>query len=317
MKDEDCEWLACVDSGLSTRTTQMEQGEQTELVANIVCDIGENPLWHPDTQSLFFLDISAGIVYSYTPATQELRQFSKGPVTGGMVLQEDGTILLFQDGRISTLSLDGTQREVACELCPGNDRFNDVIADPEGRVFAGALGGRGRLYRIDRDGAAVKLFEGFGIPNGMGFTGDAKSMYFIDSQLRRIYLFDYERSTGNLFNRRVFADIPEAEGLPDGMTRDAEGCIWVALWFGSRVKRYKPDGTLDREVYLRVTQVTAVAFGGPDLSDIYVTSAASKISDAMKPPGYDETAPRGGGLYHIRVSGVTGRPLYRSRIQFK
>jgi len=232
-------------------------------------------------------------------------------------LQEDGSLLLFQDGRISILTLDGTQREVACNLCPANDRFNDVVADPEGRVFAGALGGSGRLYRIDRDGAVVELFEGFGVPNGMGFTADVKRMYFTDSKLRRIYLFDYDRFTGNLSNQRIFAEIPEVEGLPDGMTTDAEGCVWVALWFGSRLKRYRPDGTLEREVYFPVTQVTAVAFGGADLDDIYVTTAASKISDAMKPPGYNEVAPRGGGLYHLRISGVSGRPLYRSRIEFK
>src|ERR1035437_3290488 len=148
------------------------------LVAPTKCQIGENPLWHPEAGIVFFLDISAGTILAYTPATGECRPFSQGRVTGGMVLQEDGTLLLFQDGCISVLGLDGVQREVATGLCPGNERFNDVIADPDGRVFAGALGGSGSLFRIDTDGTVTELFDGFEIPNGMGFTQDGRGMYF-------------------------------------------------------------------------------------------------------------------------------------------
>jgi sugar lactone lactonase YvrE len=158
------------------------------LVAPTSCRIGENPLWHPDAGLLFFLDIGAGQVNAYNPVTCECGLFSEGPITGGMTLQDDGNLLLFQDGRVSLLGLDGVQREVLHDCCPENVRFNDVIADPEGRVFAGAMGGNGRLLRFDKDGAITELFDGVGIPNGMGFSPDGKHMYFTDSIPRHIFL---------------------------------------------------------------------------------------------------------------------------------
>jgi D-xylonolactonase len=225
-------------------------------------------------------------------------------------------LVLFQDGQISVLGLDGGQREVASGLCPENERFNEVIADPEGRVYAGTMGGNGRLFRFDPDGRVTELLDGLGIPNGMGFTPDLKSMYFTDSTPRQIYKFDYKRETGEITNRRVFAEIPADEGLPDGMTVDAEGYVWTAIWFGGRVKRYSPDGRLDCEVFLPVKQVSAPAFGGPGLNDLFITSAGTDTADALRPPGYDASAARGGELYRVPVEGVHGVPLFRSRLTF-
>jgi D-xylonolactonase len=287
-----------------------------ECVANIECQVGENPLWHSEAQSLFHVDIPAGNIYSYTPATRSCTLFSNGPVTGGMTLQEDGSLLLFQDGRISVLTMHGQQQEVATGLCPSNDRFNDVIADPEGRVFAGMIGGNGRLVRIDIDGSITEICDGIVVPNGMGFTPDCRHMYFTDSTARKIYRFDYERRTGDLSNRRVFVTIPEDLGLPDGMTVDADGFVWTAIWFGGCVRRFAPDGSLEREVRLPVSQVSSVTFGGPLLESVYVTSAASAIGDAWRPASYDINAPRGGGLYRFQMDGVRGRPTFRSRLRF-
>jgi len=233
-----------------------------------------------------------------------------------MTLQEDGNILLFQDGRISILRLDGTQHEVGTGYCPGNDRFNDVIADGEGRVFAGTVGENGQLLLFERDGSVTKLLDGLGCPNGMGFTPDNKGMYLTDSVQRQIYLFDYDHKTGALANRRTFIDIPKEIGAPDGMTVDAEGFVWTSLWFGGRVRRYAPDGRLDKEVCLPVKQPSAIVFGGADLKNIYVTTASSTTADWMMPPRFDINATRGGGLYGFRIKGIEGRPLFRSRIHF-
>jgi D-xylonolactonase len=286
-----------------------------QLVAPAQCRIGENPLWHPEAGLLFFLDITPGRVYSYCPATEECRLFSEGPVTGGMTLQDDGSLLLFQDGRISLLGLDGVQREARRDCCPGAERFNDVIADAEGRVYAGAMGGNGLLLRFDPDGSVTEMFDGVGVPNGMGFTPDGKRMYFTDSIPRRIYLFDYDRRTGALSNRRVFAEIPREQGVPDGMTTDSEGYVWSAVWFGGRVKRFAPDGRLDREVLFPVAQTSAIAFGGPDYRDAFVTTAATNEADSLAPPGFETGRPRGGGLYRFQIEGVKGAPLFRSRLR--
>jgi len=287
-----------------------------ELVANTNCEIGENPLWHAETKCVFYLDIAAGTVYEYSPSNHACRPFSRGRVTGGMVAQEDGSLLLFQDGGISILGLDGVQHEVATGLCPQNQRFNDAIADPEGRVYAGAMGGNGRLLRFDPDGKVTELFDGVGIPNGMGFTADLKSMYFTDSTVRRIYKFAYDRRTGELSNRQVFTEIPTDEGVPDGMLVDADGYIWTAIWYGGRVKRYAPDGRLDCEVMVPARQTSAVALGGAELSDLFITTAANCDSSDLQPKDYDVTAPRGGGLYSVQIEGVHGKPAFRSRLSF-
>jgi D-xylono/L-arabinono-1,4-lactonase len=287
-----------------------------EMVAETRCEVGESPRWHTDANRLFFVDITAGIVHEYDPLEGTSQPLSRGNTTGGLTIQEDGSLLLFQDRRISVLGLDGVQHEVASGLCSENERFNEVTADPEGRVYAGAMGGNGRLFRFDLDGRVTELLDGLGIPNGMGFTPDLKSMYFTDSTPRRIYKFDYKQETGEITNRRLFAEIHENEGLPDGMTVDAEGYVWTAIWFGGRIKRYAPDGRLDCEVLLPVKQPTAVAFGGPKLEDLFLTTAATDTADSLSPPGYDTTGARGGGLYRVHVDGVLGKPLFRSRLSF-
>ncbi len=288
-----------------------------ELVAPLSLQVGENPLWHPEAATLYFVDILGGTIHAYIPATGAYQLVCKTHVTGGFTIQEDGSLLLFQDGRLSVLNLNGNIREVASGLLPHNKRFNDVIADPEGRVYAGAMeGGIGRLIRFDPDGTITELFDGMEIPNGMGFTPDLTGMYVTDSVPRKIYYFDYDRHSGQLTNRRVFAQIPDNEGCPDGMSVDAEGFVWSAIWFGGRIKRFSPDGKLDREVFLPAVQTASLTFGGPDLADIYVSTSASTTADALRPPGQDLSAFRGGGIYRVRVEGVRGRPAFRSRLRF-
>jgi sugar lactone lactonase YvrE len=287
-----------------------------EHIASLGSDIAENPLWHCDERKLFLVDIPPGIVYAYDPAQAKCSIFKRTRVTGGFTFQQDGSLLLFQDGPVTILKLDGTLRQVASDQCPGNERFNDVIADPEGRVFAGAMGGNGRLWRFDPDGAVTQVAEGFGCPNGMGFTPDLRGMYFTDSPVRKIYHFDYERKTGGLSNRRTFVEIPPHEGLPDGMTVDAEGFVWTALWFGGRVKRYAPDGSLDREIFLPVRQISSITFGGADLTDIYITSTSSTTADPQRHPTCKTEGERGGDLYRTRVPGIRGTLPFRSRINF-
>jgi len=289
---------------------------EAQLIAPTDCKVGENPLWHPDVGMLFFLDIPAGVVLRLDPRTGEHCEFSRGPVTGGMTLQEDGSLLLFQDGRISVLGMDGVQRVVAMDVCPLNERFNDVIADPEGRVYAGAMGGNGRLLRFDVDGTVTELFDDVEIPNGMGFSPDCKRMYFTDSVRRRIYLFDYERESGQIGNRQIFTEIPREHGLPDGMTVDASGFVWTCIWGGGRVTRLAPNGGVDREVLVPARQTTAIAFGGAGLADAFITSASAESSDAFLPPGYDRSTFPGGPLFGFRLEGIQGRASFRSRLTF-
>ena len=175
-----------------------------------------------------------------------MRKFTKGDVVGGFTIQENGTLLLFMRKGAIKVWDNGTLTTIIDEIPDEREaRFNDVIVDPEGRVFCGTLSAIDRpvrLYRLERSGSISKVLDGIGLSNGMGFTPDRKHMYYTDSLKREIYIFDYDQSSGNINNQQVFVRIPENEGVPDGMTVDREGYIWSARWDGGCLVRYTPDG---------------------------------------------------------------------------
>jgi D-xylonolactonase len=279
------------------------------LVADYQCVTGEGPLWHPDEQRLYWADIPRGRLFRYHPATGRHEQCYEGEPVGGFTIQADGALLLFlTQGAIRTWRDD--QMESIIDEIPEErgSRFNDVIADPAGRVFCGTMptpDRLARLYRLDTDGSIHIVLEGIGLSNGMGFTPDRKLMYFTDTRKHKIYLFDYEVETGALTNRRVFAHVADGEGHPDGMTVDAEGYVWSARWDGWCLVRYAPDGTEDRRIRFPARKISSVTFGGPAYDDVYVTTAGGQ--------NRDENGPGAGALYRIRL-GISGRPEFRSRV---
>lgn len=164
---------------------------------------------------------------------------------GGFTLQSGGGLLLFMDrGTIGRWSDEGGLQVCLSEIPDERaSRFNDVIADPEGRVFCGTMAtpaAGGRLYRLDTDGSLHLLLENIGCSNGMAFTGDFRSFYYTDSFAREIYRFAYNRSDGSISDRQVFAGFSEQDGLPDGLTIDDQDHLWTALWDGGRIMRLAP-----------------------------------------------------------------------------
>jgi sugar lactone lactonase YvrE len=279
-----------------------------QALANYHCIIGENPYWNPDDGQIYWLDIEAGRIFRADHRTLAHEIFHEGPVLGGFTLQADGSFLLFEVDRIALLGRDGQRRVVTEGIDPDMARFNDVIADPEGRVFAGTIGKTsesGGLYRIDLDGRVTCLFKGTGIANGMGFTGDARHFYWTCSTTRRIFRFAYDRASGALGEREVFHEATEPNDSPDGMTLDEHDRVWSARWGSHCVLRLGVDGEVVERVAMPVERVSSVAFGGPDLDTLYVTTAAGA------PGGTGED----GTLYRTRV-GVCGRLEHRSRIRF-
>ena len=290
---------------------------EPELIADYQCHVGEGPLWDSARGRVIWADILTGRLFSYSPETGEHEQFyQRDGMIGGMTLQADGSLLLLMErGGIAVLS-DGRLDYVIDELPGENElRFNDVIADPAGRVFGGTMpedssrataGERlGSFYRIDTNGKITKLFEGTCIPNGMGFTPDRKHMYYTESMDFKIYLYDYDQETGEISNRRVFVEAPQSEGLPDGMTVDAEGHVWSARCGGSALVRYTPEGVEEMRVSMPAKMITSAIFGGKGLDEIYVTSL-----------GGDDTAQHGqnaGATFRLRL-GIRGVEEFRSRI---
>ncbi len=281
-----------------------------EKVHDSECVIGENPLWHPDEASLYWVDIPAGILMRYDPATGTGGvAYEAGDAIGGVTLQDDGALLLFMARGAVRRLRGGAAEDIIPEL-PGelDSRFNDVIADPEGRVFCGTMSSdshKGRLYRLDTDAGITMVEEGIGTSNGMGFTTDNRGFYHTDTRQSTIYLHDYERESGAISNRRVFIRY-EGQGRPDGMTVDREGYIWCALWGGSAVVRFTPEGQEDMRITLPALNVTSLAFGGADLCDIYVTTAGGD----QRP----DSGAGAGALFRFNA-GITGRPEYRSRVK--
>lgn len=283
---------------------------QIELLADYACKCGENPLWHKLEKRLYWTDIETGRLFWFDPATGKHACCYTGSRVGGFTFQPDGSLLLFRDKGNIVLWRDGREIKTLVESIPAEHegRFNDVIADPEGRVFCGTLtdtGKPGRLYRLDRDGRLTLLFDGIGCANGMAFTHDLSTMYFTDSGKYVVYAFDYDRLSGNLSRQRPFIQSPPADGFPDGMTIDAQGDIWSARWDGCCVVRFSPQGVEKERVKLPVKKVSSVIFGGANLDEIYLTTAGGDKKDA--------DGPTAGALYRVR-GGVKGTPEFDSRI---
>lgn len=281
-----------------------------ELIADYGCVTGEGPLWHPAEQKLYWCDIPRGRLFRYDPATGEHEMCHEGEVLGGFTIQADGALLLFlargavkvwREGKLTTVI-----EEIAAER---ESRFNDVIADPAGRVFCGTMPvdqeRLGHLYRLDTDGTLTRLLDGIGCSNGLGFTPDGKQMYYTDSPRREIYLFEYDRESGEIANQRVFVRTPAGEGVPDGMTVDAEGYVWSARWGGGCLVRYAPDGTEERRILFPAKKVSSVTFAGPDYTDMYVTTAGGDSKE--------EEGQGAGALFRLNLN-IQGVPEFYSRV---
>ena len=292
-----------------------------ELIVDTADQTGEGPLWHPAERKLYWGDITEGELYRYDPATgcHEL-VFRADQMFGGYTFQADGSILLFmEEGRIGVLR-DGNL-EIAVDGIPGEEenRFNDVIADPEGRVFCGTMckdsdkamdkESLGSLYLLETDGAIRKILDGIAISNGLGFTPDLTGLYYTDTPTGAIWLFDYDRSTGSIRNRRDFTstDDPDADGLPDGMTVDSEGYVWSARVLTGQIHRYSPSGVLALSIDFPCDMVSSAVFGGENMEDLYVTTISANDRETH--------GPGAGALYRIRT-GIKGIEEFFSNVAF-
>ena len=282
---------------------------QPQIVADTLCKTGEGPMWHPGEKRVYWVDIPNGIIYRYDPATGDYEQFFENGVIGGYTFQADGGLLLFQERGTIRLFRNGELTTVVDEIPEEREgRFNDVIADPEGRVFCGTMpiGDRpGKLYCLERDGSLRVAFEDAGLSNGMGFSPNLSYMYHSDSDKRIITRARYDSSTGELTERALWHASKDGDGLPDGMTVDAEGFVWSAQWDGSCLIRLNLDGEEVDRVKFPARKVSSIIFGGDDYRDAYVTTANVN--------GREVEGDGAGALFRVDL-GVTGKPEYFSRI---
>ncbi len=250
--------------------------------------LGEGPTWSATTQKLYWVDILAPSIQVSDPATGHTRTIRMPELVGAIVPRRQGGFVTAMQGGFKTVDLTtGAVTLVAAPEAdrPGN-RFNDGKCDRRGRFWAGTLAldtspSAGSLYRLDPDGRVSTMETGIHVSNGLGWSPDDRRFYFTDSGRRQIFVYDFDLESGRIENRRVFAELPEGAGTPDGLTVDAHGFLWSAQWDGWCVTRYDPDGKVERVINLPVPRPTSCIFGGPDLATLYVTSGRIRLSAAQ------------------------------------
>lgn len=284
-----------------------------EVDVQCICDaralLGEAPVWRPDESALYWVDIVKPAVHRFDPTTRTDRETALSTMVSAALPMAGGGLLLATPGGL--MAFDPATERLTRFAHPESDRpgnrYNDAKCDRLGRLWVGSMDmgaapNRGNLFRVDPDGSVQRMDHGFTVTNGLGWSPDNRRMYFTDTFRRTVYEYDFNLRQGTIANRRSLIEFPEGGGVPDGLTVDEEGCLWIALWDGWGIARYSPSGELLQSVRLPVPRPTSCAFGGAKLDALYVTSATVRISAETL-----NEAPLSGGLFVFRP-GVRGLP---------
>ena len=285
---------------------------QPELLLDARADLGEGPAWDARAGLLTWVDIRLGRLHFFDPRDGSDRSLDAGESLGCAAPRRDGGLILGLRHAIALLDPSSEKRTRLAEPeagMPGN-RFNDGKCDPAGRFLAGSMDdaeveATGSLYSLAPDGKLKTLLTGLRISNGLAWSPDGRTFYHIDTPDRRVMAYDYDLQTGDIDRPRPAVTLPPELGWPDGMTSDAEGLLWVALWGGAKVTRWDPrTGRLLAEIPIPALNVSCCVFGGEDLTDLYVTTARKGMSAAEL-----ERYPHSGGLFRVGT-GVRGMPTF-------
>ncbi|MCZ8514520.1 SMP-30/gluconolactonase/LRE family protein [Paenibacillus filicis] len=282
-----------------------------ELVWDGKATLGEGPVWDARSGMLLWVDIYGKRVHWLEIVSGAHRSLQLDQMIGAAVLRQSGGLMLALEHGFHALDPETGALEPWHDpepKQPGN-RFNDGKCDPAGRFFAGTMDRKeetpkGALYCLEKDGTVRKALEGVTVSNGLGWSPDGLTMYYIDSPTKRVFAFDYDPSSGELSNRRTVVIIPEGGGFPDGMAVDEEGLLWVAQWDGWQVSRWDPlTGEQVGSIPVPAARVTSVAFGGPDLDELYITTARIGLGEEDL-----SKQPQAGGVFRCKP-GVKGLPV--------
>jgi sugar lactone lactonase YvrE len=268
--------------------------------------VAEGPLWDPGDGTLLWVDIDRGEVHRLAPGTgvDSLAVTCDRPV-GAAVWRRSGGLALALPGRVILVVADG---DAAAELVPvaadrPDQQLNDGACDRHGRFWVGTASpqpGASALYRLDADHRVELVLAGVTMSNGLGWSPDDRTFYYVDSAAQRLDAFDHDRDSGWLRGRRPLVSIPAEVGIPDGLAVDADGCVWLAIWGAGAIHRYTPAGVLDGVLDVPADNVTSCAFGGTGLTELFVTTASRGLS-----PDQLAGQPHAGGIF-AAAPGVVG-----------
>jgi len=277
-----------------------------ERVVQSGCVIGEAPLWVPEENTLYWTDTESYMVWSVTAdgSTKLIRNWKLSlPVTSIMKRESGGFLLVTKDGLAYWDSKSNTCELIANPLVEHPEwSFNDGVIDRQGRLVTGTMNHvhhaseEGRIYQLDTNLTLKLMEEGLSVANGIGLSLDGKTLYVSEQFKGRILAYAYDSDRGELSDKRVFAEIPEDEGMPDGIIIDSEGCIWNGHWGGGRITRYTPEGKRDVQIELPVPITACLAFGGEALQDIYITTGCYQMDNEQK-----QKFPGSGDLFRMQT----------------
>ena len=287
---------------------------KAECVVDIRAECGETPVWDEREQVLWWIDCPAAAIYRYRPdrgRNEQAKVEIDSSHVGCIALAEDGGMLVLSGTGLWRHKPDGTRTRLATVDTDRPENIpNDGKCDPQGRFWFGTMHRdsakeTGRLYRYDTARGLVAMDEGFSCSNGMGWSPDGGTMYFVDMMPGRILAYDFNGRDGSISNRRLFAQVDPAEGAPDGLAVDDVGGVWAAHWDGWCLSRFAPDGKRTAKIPVPVERPTCPTFGGKDMRDVYVTSAAMQLDAGRLAKG-----PLAGSLFRLR-SDVAGPKAVR------
>ncbi|MDD2381799.1 MAG: SMP-30/gluconolactonase/LRE family protein [Mariniphaga sp.] len=295
-------------SGVLVTGCSTHKKDQVKLVLDTQSDLGEGAVWDHQKGELIWVNITKKILNIYNPKLNHNKEMLTGQMIGTVVPAESGKMIVaLENGLYQLDPQTGSKLFIADpeENITGN-RFNDGKCDPVGRFWAGTMSMTGEkeagaLYRLDPNGKVTQMISKVTTSNGIVWSQNQNKMYYIDTPTRKVMAWDYEPETGNISNPKPAVEIPDEMGYPDGMTMDAEGHLWIALWNGSAVGCWNPEnGELIRKIDIPAKNVTSCAFGDDDLGTLYITTARTGTNEEEL-----KKFPHAGGLFKTRP-GVTG-----------
>lgn len=277
-----------------------------ELHYNAKATLGEGPAWDAKSQTLYWVDVLEKRIYAGSKLFLQLDDFVSCLAPrkdGGLVIAQRFGFWTFEPDTNRLFTLASPKGE------PSNNRFNDGKCDPHGRFVAGTMDhneqeSSGSLYSLSPEGRLKKLLKDVRISNGLAWSPDCKTMYFIDTPTREVRAFEYDIETGQIANPRVLIHFEDTFGWPDGMTTDANGNLWIAMWGGARVTQWNARGMLMEQFGVPALNPTSCVFGGPDLNELYITTARVGMDTAAL-----KKYPQAGGVFRMQTN-VTGMPTF-------
>ena len=284
---------------------------RVECVLPWSASLAEGPFWSIDEQRLYWVDILAPAVHRFDPATGANETCPLPRLVSSAIGRRAGGLIVTTGEGVEELDFASRTlvKRVDPEAMQPENRFNDAKCDAQGQLWAGTMSldaarNNGALYRIGADYAWQRMDTPFTVANGLDWSPDGRTFYFTDSSAGAIYAYPFDPERGALGKRRIFARIEPGDGRPDGLTVDAEGCLWSALWDGWCIRRFDPQGRVMQDLRVPVPRPTSVTFGGPDLKTLFITSARVRV-----PAKILAEAPFSGGILAANV-GVAGRPAH-------